>query len=68
MVSVVLRAMPDYCRSLEADGGRRAQWAWLSRIQGALSAVVMAATSSRWGAERGQQAQRAGCGAEGAGC
>ncbi len=47
MAAIVLRAMPDYCSSLAADGVQQGQWAWLARAQGALSTLVMAGTSGR---------------------
>ena len=47
VAAVVLRAMPQYCSLLEADGVSAAQFAWLARVQGQLSSVVMAATSGR---------------------
>lgn len=50
MAAIVLRAMPDYCSSLAADGVQQSQWAWLARAQGALSTLIMAGTSGRQGA------------------
>lgn len=50
VASIVLRAMPEYCSSLAADGVQQGQWAWLARTQGWLSTVVMAGTSGRWAA------------------
>lgn len=48
MASIVVRDMPDYCRSLATDGVQQSQFAWLARLQGSLASIVMAATSSRY--------------------
>jgi hypothetical protein len=51
VAAIVLRAMPEYCSSLAADGVQQRQWAWLARAQGALSTLIMAGTSGSRGGQ-----------------